>query len=126
MNENENEFELNGRWYAARDTDGVCEGCAFEGDESGCDSTPPCSSPRRSDRRNVIYVEVPKPEPKTEPKTNGDRIREMSNVELNHFLRYIACSNNCRPPKEDTCCGVCNTYWLDWLNRPAEEGSGGK
>ena len=37
---NENEFELNGRWYAARDTDGICDGCAFEGDKSGCDSTP--------------------------------------------------------------------------------------
>lgn len=81
--DNENEFELNGRWYAARDTDGICGGCAFEGDKSGCDSTPPCST-RRSDGRNVIYVEVPKPEPK--PKTNGDRIRAMDNEELADFL----------------------------------------
>ena len=118
---NENEFELNGRWYAAVDTTGTCEGCAFEGDKTGCDSTPSCS-PRRSDGRNVIYVEIPKPE----PKTNGDRIRGMSNEQLNNFLRNIACSNNCRPPKEDTCCGVCNTCWLDWLNSPAEEESEGK
>nr|DAL71794.1 MAG TPA: hypothetical protein [Caudoviricetes sp.] len=104
---NENEFELNGKMYVAVDTTGTCEGCAFEGDKTGCDSTPSCS-PRRSDGRNVIYVEIPKPE----PKTNGDRIRGMSNEEL---AKFIADLTKCH-----------SKIWLDWLNRPAEEESGGK
>lgn len=112
---NENEFELNGRWYAARDTDGICEGCAFESDKSGCDSTPPCSS-RRSDGRNVIFVEVPKPK----PKTNGDRIREMSNKDLADFLNDMADCSSCATAIHNF------AAILQWLNRPAEEESEGK
>lgn len=82
---NENEFNLNGRRYVAVDTTGTCEGCVFEGDETGCGSTPPCS-PRRSDGRNVIYVELPK------PKTNGDWLRSLNNEELAAELHELATS----------------------------------
>lgn len=123
---NENEFELNGRWYAARDTDGVCEGCAFEGDKTGCDSTPPCST-RRSDGRNVIYVEAPKPE----PKTNGDRIRGMSNEELAATLQNIVTSSvtcilkafNIDMELPDGVMADDLRRIKDWLNSPAEAGS---
>lgn len=114
----ENEFELNGKRYIAVVNETGCNACAFF-DDKFCPMAP-CESESRSDGKDVIFVEDSK------PKTNGDRIREMSNEQLNNFLRNIACSNNCRPPKEDTCCGVCNTCWLNWLNRPAEEESEGK
>ena len=81
--DNENEFELNGKRYVAVSPKG-CYGCAFFDDLDGCLHALPCSSTNRSDGRNVIYVEVPKPEPK--PKTNGDRIRAMDNEELADFL----------------------------------------
>ena len=118
----ENEFELNGKRYVAKyfAVDGIaaCDGCAVNNDDP-CKFFMFCCSYMREDGRAVIFVEVPKPE----QKTNGDRIRGMSNEQLNNFLRNIACSNNCRPPKEGTCSGVCNTCWLNWLNSPAEEES---
>lgn len=107
---NENEFELNGRWYAARDTAGVCEGCVFEGDKSGCYSAPPCSA-GHSNGRNVIYVEDSK------PKTNGDRIREMSNEDLADFLNDMTGCSSCATAIHNF------AAILQWLNRPAEEGS---
>lgn len=90
---NENEFELNGRRYVAVDTTGTCEGCAFEGDKPGCDSAPPCSA-RRSDGRNVIYVELPK------PKTNGDWLRSLNNEELAAELHELATSAIARTVKD--------------------------
>lgn len=115
---NENEFNLNGRRYVAVDTTGTCEGCAFEGDETGCDSTPPCS-PRRSDGRNVIYVELPKPE------TNGDWIRGMSNEKLADFLSDITdcvicpIHDFCRANKYEICCKA----MLHWMNSPLTKGN---
>ena len=119
--DNENEFELNGKRYIAVNTTGTCEGCAFDGDELNCARTPSCSTARRSDGRNVIFVEVPKPE----QKTNGDRIRGMSNEELADFLSDITdCGicplyDFCRANKYEICCKA----MLHWMNSPAEEES---
>lgn len=122
---NENEFEWGGRWYAARDTDGLCKGCAFEEDKSGCDNSPPCST-RRSDGRNVIFVEVPNPE----QKTNGDRIRGMSNEELADFLSDMTDCGSCATAMHNFCHAneheTCDAIRLHWLNSPAEEESEGK
>ncbi len=86
---------------------------------------PSCDSDKRSDGRNVIFVEVPKPEP--EPKTNGDRIREMSNKELAEFLSDIT---DCGICIHDFCkankCEGCYETMLDWLNSSAEAESEGK
>lgn len=81
---NENKFVRNGKEYVAVATTSTCDGCAFEEDEFCRVRMPSCDSDKRSDGRNVIFVEVPKPEPK--PKTNADRIREMSNEDLADFL----------------------------------------
>lgn len=125
----ENEFELNGKRYVAKyfAVDGIaaCDGCAFEEDEFCRVRMPSCDSDKRSDGRNVIFVEVPKPEPK--PKTNADRIREMSNEDLADFLNDMTDCSSCATAIHNFCHANehenCNAVILQWLNRPAEEES---
>lgn len=124
---NENEFELNGKRYVAASRR-RCSGCAFFDEDFNCDMIPSCESERRSDGRNVIFVEAPNPEQKPKPKTNGDRIRGMSNVELANFLSDITdCGicplyDFCRANKYEICCKA----MLHWMNSSAEEESEGK
>lgn len=61
MNNNKNEFELNGKRYVAVSHKG-CYGCAFFDDPDDCRHALPCSSTNRSDGREVIWVEAPKKE----------------------------------------------------------------
>lgn len=118
---NENKFVRNGKEYVAVVSTSTCDGCAFEEDEFCRVRTPSCDSDKRSDGRNVIFVEVPKPE----QKTNGDRIRGMSNEELADFLSDITdCGicplyDFCRANKYEICCKA----MLHWMNSPAEEES---
>ena len=122
---NENKFVRNGKEYVAAVTTGTCEGCAFNNEEcifhDDYDPLPHCSAERRTDGRNVIFVEVPKPE----QKTNGDRIRGMSNEELADFLSDITdCGicplyDFCRANKYEICCKA----MLHWMNSPEEEES---
>lgn len=119
----ENEFELNGKKYVAV-PHRVCGGCAFYDNRDDCQYAPACASERRSDGRNVIFVEAPKPE----PKTNADRIREISNEELAGFIdRNVKCSI-CSAKKF---CDIfptekCKAILLNWLDSPAEAESEGK
>lgn len=119
----ENDFELNGKRYIAVNTTSTCEGCAFDGDEPNCAHAPSCSTARRPDGRNVIFVEVPKPK----PKTNADRIREMSNEDLADFLNDMTDCSSCATAIHNFCHANehknCGAVILQWLNRPAEEES---
>lgn len=123
---NENKFVRNGKEYVAVVSTSTCDGCAFEADEFCRVRTPSCDSDKRSDGRNVIFVEAPNPEPK--PKTNADRIREISNEELAGFIdRNVKCSI-CSAKKF---CDIfptekCKVILLHWLNSPAEAESEGK
>lgn len=112
---NENEFEWHGKKYVAASRR-RCSGCAFFDEDFNCDMIPSCESERRSDGRNVIYVELPKPE----PKTNADRIRGMSNEELADFLSDMTDCSSCATAIHNFC------QILQWLNSPAEEESEGK
>lgn len=117
---NENEFEWHGKKYVAASRR-RCSGCAFFDEDFNCDMIPSCESEKRFDGRNVIYVELPKPE----PKTNADRIRGMSNEELADFMdRSVKCA---RCPAYKICNKFprekCKVILLDWLNSPAEEES---
>lgn len=111
--------------YVAVATTSTCDGCAFEEDEFCRVRMPSCDSDKRSDGRNVIFVEVPKPEPK--PKTNADRIREMSNEDLADFLNDMTDCSSCATAIHNFCHANehenCNAVILQWLNRPAEEES---
>lgn len=53
----ENEFELDGKFYVAvvQNNFPFCEGCAFE--DSPCGHTPECTINKRKDETNVIFVE---------------------------------------------------------------------
>lgn len=57
----ENEFEWNGKRYAAT-LRGRCNGCAFFDEDFNCDMLPSCESERRSDGKDVIFVEMSKAE----------------------------------------------------------------
>lgn len=133
---NENEFERNGKKYIAKEIDCKCRECAFFCKFSDCCGAPLCNPDRRADRRSVIFVEKSKPEQKPEPKpeleqkpkpkTNGDRIRGMSNEELADFLSDITdcvicpIHDFCRTNKKyESCCEA----MLDWMNVSAEEAS---
>lgn len=87
----ENEFELNGKRYIAASRR-RCSGCAFFDEDFNCDMIPSCESERRSDGRNVIFVEAPNPEQKPKPKTNGDWLRSLNNEELAAELHELATS----------------------------------
>lgn len=122
----ENEFELNGKRYVAKyfAVDGIaaCDGCAFNNDDP-CKFFMFCCSYMREDGRGVIFVEVPKPE----QKTNGDRIRGMSNEDLADFLYDMTDCSSCATAIHNFCHANehenCNAVILQWLNRPAEEES---
>lgn len=56
--DNENEFELDGVLYVAREGGFNCYGCAFLDDDERCVESPSCrKSHGRMDGRNVIFVE---------------------------------------------------------------------
>lgn len=118
---NENEFKMNGRRYVAVVNETGCNACAFF-DDVFCPMAP-CGPEGRSDGRDVIFVEVPEPE----PKTNANRIREMSNEELAGFLSDITDCSSCATAIHNFCHANehenCNAVILQWLNRPAEEES---
>ena len=55
-----------------------------------------------------------------EPETNGDRVRSMSNEKLANLL-----GDKCVCPASGECAetsGNCDSCWLKWLKKPAEDG----
>lgn len=52
---------------------------------------------------------------KVKPKTNGDRIRAMTDEEMAKIL------NGGCPPGGANCYWRCELCWLDWLRSPVEE-----
>lgn len=61
---------------------------------------------------------------KVKPKTNGDRIRAMTNKDLAYILYSVCCGSTCfECPVEQLCNRIFRTIddWLDWLRAPAEE-----
>lgn len=59
----------------------------------------------------------------TKPMTNADRIRAMSDEELEKFINHF---NICDLRTNDECkmsyCACCEVCVMDWLQQPAEEG----
>ena len=53
---------------------------------------------------------------KGKPKTNGDRIRAMTDEELAEFFKDYTCPSY---PIE-RCCGYCKGCWLEWLRSPVD------
>lgn len=57
---------------------------------------------------------------KMKPKTNGDKVRAMTDEELTGLCDGpIIC-----PPNVEKCCDDCKKCWLDWLKAPADEHGG--
>lgn len=58
----------------------------------------------------------------TKPKTNADRIRAMSDVELEQFINHF---NICDSRTNEECkmsyCACCEVCVMDWLQQPAED-----
>lgn len=54
---------------------------------------------------------------KGKPKTNGDRIRAMTDEEMANGLSKVICPN----VSEECCHTSCKECWLDWLRSPVEE-----
>ena len=54
---------------------------------------------------------------KVKPKTNGDRIRAMTDEELAEVLADFIVCQGCSP--DDIC--SCTNCWLKWLRSPVEE-----
>ena len=55
--------------------------------------------------------------------TNADRIRNMSDEELDEFLAYNAYCEECYVKNDDSCCypdGTCKQKHLEWLQSEAE------
>jgi len=57
---NENEFEYDGKRYKASECINYCQGCAFNDGYCYLVSLviPPCAKDKRSDREDVIFIEV--------------------------------------------------------------------
>lgn len=57
------------------------------------------------------------------PMTNADRIRAMSNEELEQFINHF---NICDTRTNEECkmsyCACCEVCVMDWLQQPAKEG----
>lgn len=83
-----------------------CKHCSAWNNQAGCQSENPCPI---SDEPAI--------------KTNGDRVRAMSNEEMAKFLFDVTACDSC--PIVEFCFNIthetnCKTTWLDWLNSPAE------
>lgn len=57
---------------------------------------------------------------KLKPKTNGDKIRSMTDKEMAKIL------NGGCPPGGAKCNGRCGLCWLDWFRSPVEESPSGE
>lgn len=55
--------------------------------------------------------------------TNADRIRAMTDEELVKVLQEPFCDRRTRDECKISYCGVCDKCILDWLQRPAKEGT---
>ena len=53
---------------------------------------------------------------KVKPKTNGDKIRAMTDKEIAKILNC-----ECPPGRHEKCNGRCGFCWLSWLRSPVEE-----
>lgn len=93
----ENEFELNGKWYHAVPTSlkkHCCE-CALYEEHSLCFRSPGCNPSERRDRRAVVFVEC---------ENNGDVIRRMGNRKLASWLSrqlvlFLENATGCKIPE---------------------------
>lgn len=58
---------------------------------------------------------------KKKPKTNGDKIRAMTDEELSCFIADVDCpQETCKPGM------YCEKCWLNWLRSPANDGGNEK
>lgn len=56
------------------------------------------------------------------PQTNADKIRAMSDEELENFINnFDICDNRTLDECTMSYCGVCSVCVLDWLHQPSEE-----
>lgn len=58
---------------------------------------------------------------RAEKKTNADRIRAMSDEELEEFAGKVSRCAGCPPPNVMECEDNCEKCWEIYLRRPAEE-----
>lgn len=62
------------------------------------------------------YLDYPKPK---KEQTNADRIRQMTDEELAHFMEG---PTNACPPMGTLCSGKnCHDCWLDWLKQEVSD-----
>lgn len=54
-------------------------------------------------------------------RTNADRIRSMSDEELEEFFGRVARTAGCPPPNQMDCMDDCEKCWDIYLRKPAEE-----
>ena len=57
---------------------------------------------------------------KVKPKTNGDKVRAMTDEKLADIIDGLGCP----PSPREKCCNNCKKCWLDWLKAPADEHGG--
>jgi hypothetical protein len=60
------------------------------------------------------------------PKTNGDRIRQMTDEELAEFLNVYAGCRLCDGYKRGICNSECIKGFLAWLRKEVDEDAGSK
>lgn len=80
-----------------------------------------CPMQHPYDVSKCLYKDCPY---RTEPKTNGDRIRAMSDEELAKILfDYKECAKNCIMSNGNRCYQICEEEGtiLKWLQQPAKE-----
>lgn len=80
-----------------------------------------CPMQQLYDVSKCLYKDCPY---RTEPKTNGDRIRAMSDEELASFMMYPVCKyTGCKGDCTEKNIGVtgCRKKILNWLQQPAKE-----
>lgn len=62
--------------------------------------------------RNCKYFELA---------TNADRIRAMSDYEMQEFFERVARTAGCPPPNQMDCMDDCEKCWAAYLRKTAEE-----
>lgn len=58
----ENVFEWEGETYYPAPESSICAGCAFKDLREACLKTPYCSPYQRKDKRDIVWVKIPKNE----------------------------------------------------------------
>lgn len=67
-------------------------------------------------RLKAIVAEITAP-----PKTNGDKIRQMSDEELAEIVRFVLDCEDCTFHGNNGCSGDCYTGAISWLRKEVHE-----